>query len=128
MAAAMNTAATPPMPVAVAVITPAAMKIMAGTAAAKPSAPSPTLPVAVSPPRLTHQRGRPLDCGDRPQALDHQHRQHEIGHDRPGEVEQTAEHVAQTVCPSQKRRLTLDVTARVTRIGRAEPQTKEGES
>src|SRR6266566_3383379 len=34
----------------------------------------------------------------------------------------------QTVCPSLKRRLTLDVTARVTRIGRAEPQNKEGES
>src|SRR5258708_10791702 len=30
----------------------------------------------------------------------------------------------QTVCPSLKRRLTLDVTARVTRIGRAEPQTR----
>jgi hypothetical protein len=29
----------------------------------------------------------------------------------------------QTVCPSLKRRLTLDITARVTRIGRAEPQT-----
>src|SRR5215467_14956259 len=34
----------------------------------------------------------------------------------------------QTVCPSLKGRLTLDVTARVTRIGRAEPQNKEGES
>ena len=31
---------------------------------------------------------------------------------------------AQTVCPTLKRRLTLDVTARVTRIGRAEPQTR----
>ena len=30
----------------------------------------------------------------------------------------------QTVCPSLKRRLTLDITARVTRIGRAEPQTR----
>jgi hypothetical protein len=30
----------------------------------------------------------------------------------------------QTVCPSLKRRLTIDVTARVTRIGRAEPQTR----
>src|SRR5258708_14991933 len=30
----------------------------------------------------------------------------------------------QTVCPSLKERLTLDITARVTRIGRAEPQTR----
>jgi hypothetical protein len=33
-------------------------------------------------------------------------------------------HRQQTVCPSLKRRLTIDVTARVTRIGRAEPQTR----
>jgi hypothetical protein len=31
---------------------------------------------------------------------------------------------SQTVCPSLKGRLTLDVAARVTRIGRAEPQTR----
>jgi hypothetical protein len=41
-----------------------------------------------------------------------------------GQPRQRAAGAPQTVCPSLKRRLTLDVTARVTRIGRAEPQTR----
>jgi len=45
------------------------------------------------------------------------------GHRRFGRV-LPATGAPQTVCPSLKRRLTLDVTARVTRIDRAEPQTR----